>query len=251
MARTDFHDISQWQGNYNMAADPNPIIMIKMSGGDAGLYFDSKASVNYINAKNAGKAIGMYHFAGGKNASTEADFFVKACSPLEENDVMCLDWEVSHPDPVGWCTTFVNRVHELTGVWPLLYINLSTLRAHDWSPVLNNCGLWVAAWGVDPNNNLPTGRVYVAHQYQGSPLDTSAFFGTVDQFKKYGYHKPQPTVPTVPTPPVVTPPVEPPVPPVVEPPKPVEPPVTPPQTLLDFIKSIVTKVIDWLKGWHK
>lgn len=269
MSRIDFHDISQWQGSYNMAADPSPIIMMKMSGGDAGNYYDSKASVNYINAKSAGKAVGMYHFAGGKNAIAEADFFVKACSPLEKADVLCLDWEVSHPDPVGWCTQFVNRVHELTSVWPLVYMNLSTLRAHDWNPVLNNCGLWVAAWGVNPDNNLNTGRVYVAHQFQGSPLDTSAWFGTVDQFKKYGYQPATQPPPVVVAPPVVT------VPPVVVPqPEPIPPTPTPPEvpsvqeapsviapiietppavrgTLLDFIKSIVTKVIGWLGSWKR
>jgi hypothetical protein len=120
---------------------------------------------------------------------------------------MALDWEVGHPDPVGWCTTFVNRVHDTTGVWPLLYINLSTLRSYDWSPVLNNCGLWVAAWGVDPENDLNTGgRPYVMHQYQGSPLDRDAWFGSIEQFNAYGYHAVQPApappteVPSVPTP---------------------------------------------------
>jgi hypothetical protein len=73
----------------------------------------------------------------------------------------------------------------------LLYINLATLRAYDWSPVLNNCGLWIAAWTDDPNIDINTnGYPYVVHQYRGAPLDLDAVWLTMDQFKKFGYHVP-------------------------------------------------------------
>lgn len=192
-------DISQWQGPYQDYG--TPIVIMKMSGGDAGLYFDSRASENYYGAKSQGKAVGLYHFAGGGNAQAEADFFVKACSPLEENDVLVLDWEISHPDPIGWCNAFVDRVHELTGIWPLLYINLATLRAFDWSSVLAKCGLWIAAWTNDPNVDINTGgRPYVVHQYQGSPLDRDAVWLTMEQWNAYGYHAPAPTPDPTPAP---------------------------------------------------
>lgn len=235
MAYLEAIDVSLWQGEINWGQVPQPIAIIKMSGGDAGLYFDSKANQNYYAAKAAGKAVGCYHFAGGGNAAAEADFFVKACSPLEQNDVLALDWEVQHADPVGWCNTFVNRVHELTGVWPLIYINLATLRAHNWDVVLANCGLWLAAWNNDPDGAALTTKTYVMHQYtsDGSVpgiagrVDMDAWYGTLAQFQEYGYQvaTPEPTPPQpipqpepVPTPeptpqpvPVPTPPVIPPV----------------------------------------
>lgn len=184
-------DISQYQSSDDYDVH---IIMIKMCGGDAGLYYDSRATQHYYAAQNSGKAIGMYHFAGGTDPIAEADFFVRACSPLTENDVMALDWEISNPDPVGWCTQFVNRVHDTTGVWPLIYMNASTVQAHDWSSVLNNCGLWIAHWGYTPDEDIPNVPTYVMHQYQGSPLDLDAWFGSVEQFKAYGYHaQPTPT----------------------------------------------------------
>lgn len=216
MSQVDAIDISQWQGVINWNAVPQPIAIIKMSGGDAGLYTDSKANANYYGAKSSGKALGMYHFAGGINASNEADFFVAACSPLEQDDVLVLDFEIPHNNPVGWCNTFVTRVHDRTGVWPLLYINLATLNAHDWSPVLVNCGLWLAAWNNDPNATL-TDKVYVMHQYSSNGsvpgiagrVDLDAWFGTLAQFKKYGYQVaapvPEPTTTTtLPPPPVTT-----------------------------------------------
>lgn len=202
-------DVSQYQGTINWAAVPHPIAIIKMTGGDAGLYTDSKANANYYGAKAAGKAIGMYHFAGGQNAQNEADFFIAACSPLEQNDVMVLDWEIQHPDPVGWCTAFVNRVHDRTGVWPLIYFNGSTWNAHDWTPVTKNCGVWVAWYGMDPEGNLPVGgKIYVMHQYTSGGsvpgiagrVDMDAWFGTLDQFKKYGYQAPTPAPTPTPQP---------------------------------------------------
>lgn len=234
MSHIDFNDVSQWQGSINWATYPYPIVMIKMSGGDNGLYYDSKANANYYGAKAAGKAIGMYHFAGGGNPENEADFFIAACSPLEENDVLCLDYELHLADPVGWCQRFVNRVHDRTGVWPLVYLNGSTVNSYNWDSVLNNCGLWVAYWNYDPEGDPVISRTYVAQQYTNQGLtagingrvDTNAWFGTLAQFKKYGYHAPVAPPAPAPAPQPVPPPTPVPIPPKPDPVPPVDP--TPP-----------------------
>lgn len=216
-------DVSQWQGLINwdaVKAAGYEIAVIKMSGGDDGLYLDSKANQNYYGAQRAGLAVGMYHFAGGGDPIAEADYFVTACSPLAENDVMVLDWEVQHPNPVGWCQAFVNRVHERTGTWPLIYMNGSTRNAYDWTPVVQNCGVWIAWYGCDPEGDLPVPGVYVMHQYTSTGsvpgiagnVDLNAWYGTVEQFNKYGYHatvapapEPAPTPIVDVTPPAPTP----------------------------------------------
>lgn len=229
MAHIEAIDVSQWQGNINWSAVNRPIAIIKMSGGDAGLYTDSFANQNYYGAKAAGKLVGGYHFAGGGDPVNEADFFVAAMSPLEENDVLVLDWEIEHANPVGWCQTFVQRVHDRTGIWPLFYTNGARLNQYDWSPVRNNCGTWVAWYGRDPEGNLPISGNYVMHQYTsggGVPgiagrVDLDAWFGTLEQFKKYGYHAPQPAPTPTPAPvPVPEPAPVPPPEPVPDPPKP-------------------------------
>jgi lysozyme len=251
MSYTQAIDVSQWQGNINWGAVPQPIAIMKMSGGDNGLYTDSEANTNYYGAKNAGKAIGMYHFAGGGNAVNEADFFIAACSPLEANDVLVLDFEIPHADPVGWCSAFVNRVHERTGIWPLLYINLATLNAQDWNSVLNNCGLWLAAWNDNPEATL-TNRTYVMHQYSSNGsvpgiagrVDMDAWFGTVNQFKKYGYQVPVAQVPA----PVVTPPPAPtPAPTPVPAPAPTPEPL--PDNTLDKETNALVKQILAIVKW--
>ncbi len=220
-------DVSQWQGNINWGAVRGggyEIAVIKVSGGDAGLYVDSRAALNYDGARNAGLAFGTYHFAGGGDARQEAEFFVGVCSPLDENQVLVLDWEVQHPDPVGWCNAFVDRVHELTGVWPIVYMNGSTRNAYDWNVVAAKCGMWIAWYDRDPNQDLPVQGTYIMHQYTSGGsvpgiagrVDLDAWYGSVEQWNKYGYHgqqtpqpapTPQPTPEPSPAPqPVPTPP---------------------------------------------
>lgn len=260
-------DVSQWQGSINWSAVKkagNDIAIMKMTGGDAGLYVDSKANANYYGAKAAGMALGMYHFAGGKNATNEADFFIAACSPLEKNDVLVLDWEVPHSNPVAWCTEFVNRVHSRTGIWPMIYMNLSTLNSYNWSPVLKNCGLWVAAWNNNPNATLNTGgKIYIMHQYTSSGsvpgiagrVDLDAWWGTVAQFQKYGYQPPAPKPTPAPAPkptptptPVPTPtPTPPPAPQPSPTPTPNPDPAAPPAPAVgDNAAGFLQSVWKWL-----
>lgn len=213
MAWTQAKDVSKYQGNWQDTGEP--IVLIKMSGGDAGLYMDSQASANYDAAVKAGKAVGGYHFGGGAvSAEAEAAYFIKAMYPLAENDVYALDVEANlanRSDVVQWVSDFVDFVHGQVNVWPLVYMNLSTLNAHDWSQVLQHCGLWLADWAVSPDANIPTHYTYVMQQYNDGPnYDHDAFFGTVEEFKAYGYHAsqaqapapepPQPTATPTPTP---------------------------------------------------
>jgi len=269
MAET-FNDISHWQGVIDWSKSPYSIAVIKMSGGDAGLYTDSKANANYYGAKNAGKAIGGYHFAGGGNAQNEADFFIAAMSPLEKDDVLILDWEIQHPDPVGWCAAFVQRVIDRTGTRPLIYMNTSTENAYNWKPVIDkNIGLWVADYRYGPEANVPIKHwpTYVAHQYTSSGstagiagrVDTNQFFGTTAQFRKYGYQPaPAPTPPPIPAPAPVPPPIVisppaplPPKPPVdpTPPPTPVTPPIVIP-VVPPVVKPEPTPYPNWfIKFW--
>ncbi|MDE1829385.1 MAG: glycoside hydrolase family 25 protein [Thaumarchaeota archaeon] len=221
-------DISRWQGAWQDTGEP--IVMIKMSGGDSGLYYDSQANNNYNQAKAAGKHVGGYHFAGGTDPIAEANFFVKAMSPLAENDVLALDWEVSNPNPVGWCNSFVTQVHNTTGVWPLIYMNLSTLNSYDWNPVLANCGLWLADWNNNPAGTINTPHTYVMQQYSDGPnYDHDEWFGTLAEFDAYGWHAstPQPAPAPAPTPQPAPQPTPAPVPAPTPAPTPVPPAPTP------------------------
>lgn len=268
----DFKDISGvGQGVYNMDANPDQMVMIKMSGGDETtgprLYYDSQAARNYNNAIRLGKIPFMYHFYGGGDPITEADFFLKACSPLAEGDGMAIDveggsWWNPQTDPlaVAKVTAFINHIHDQTGMWIWKYLNRSTFQMYDWSPT-NNSALWIAAPDVSFDADITGIGVYMAQQ---GPIvdgvDTDRFFGTIDQLKEYGYHNaqpapvpdPQPTPVPVPTPdpqpPVPTPPVPDPVPqPPAPAPNPDPTPTPAPTPQPTPAQSWVDKLIKWLK----
>lgn len=266
MAHLNFVDVSQWQGVINwqaVKASGYVGAVIKVSGGDAGLYVDRLAAVNYDGARNAGLAFGTYHFAGGGDPVNEADYFVNVCSPLDENQVLVLDWEIQHPDPVSWVDAFTRRVHDRCGVWPLVYMNGSTRNAYDWSRVSQNCAYWIAWYGRDPEQDLPVNGSYMMHQYSSSgnvpgigvSVDVDAWYDTIEVWNKYGYHAqvpaPSPTPTPVPTPtpeptPTPTPlPTPDPTPaPTPSPtPDPVPTPVPTPQPLPDHNKTLKAAIL--------
>lgn len=103
-----------------------------------------------------------------------------------------------HQPHSNWIRVFVNRVHERTGVWPLVYVSAAFIPQIP-ADVRANCGLWVAQYA----NNNPTGwqsrpwnygkygeamRQYTSNGringYNG-PLDLNYFRGTREQWDKY------------------------------------------------------------------
>jgi GH25 family lysozyme M1 (1,4-beta-N-acetylmuramidase) len=233
MAHITGIDVSNWQGTIDwraVRASGVEFAITKISEGTT--FYDGTASANYTNGKSAGLLMGGYHFAGGGDPIAEADHFVNGMKPFEEGDIFVLDWEIQVGNPVGWCETFVQRVHDLTGVWCLMYMNGSTRNAYNWTAgVLKNCGFWIAWYGRDPEGDLPVQGGYIMHQYTsdgtvsgiGGRVDMDAFYGTVSQLRQYGYQAPVVTPAPVPEPtptPTPTPPPAPvpqPVPVVLQP----------------------------------
>lgn len=213
MTYATFHDISYAQGLYNMDADPSPIVEMKMTGfyyGSKIPYTDVQGARNYADAIARGKIPILYHFAGGADPTVEADYFVNVgASPLADGDIYELDYELTAEmgppaDPDGWCRTFMDRVHERTGVYPLLYVNTSTFLANNKFPkTMEVSGLIIADYRYTPDQDVPCGHPYIIHQYTDVPIDTNALFIPIDTLKKYargGNNAPAPTPPTPPAP---------------------------------------------------
>jgi cell division septation protein DedD len=269
-----FKDISYAQGAWNMDTDSDPIVAMKASGtytSSLQPYLDTQLVRNYADAIRLGKVPILYHFAGGADPNTEAAYFIAAIHPLAEGDVYALDWEIEHPDPVGWVNTFVNKVHDATGAWPLLYVDIDRLNRFDWSPVLANCPLWCAAPSYGWDATLPI--KYTVSAQQGpivNGVDTDMWFGTLDGVKACAYHvsqpAPTPTPAPVPPPaPVPDPPAPTPVPPTPDPvppapipspsptpePKPTPTPIPPanPKGLIAAIIAAIAAAIAGLVAW--
>lgn len=219
-------DISQWQGqpDWNTLVQHVSFVFYKGTGSDNGNYVDADFLFNHAEARRTGIPHGVYHFAGGSdNPVAEAEYFYQqCCTNLIPGEIVILDAERGTTVDPAWALPFLNRLEQLVGFKPLIYMNLNTEHSHDWSEVVKqNYGLWLADW--DGNPDAP---VFIAHwpfcafqQYADNihvpgvengtgNVDGDAFFAPdMSYFAKYGKPVPVPPPVVVPTPPppVVTP----------------------------------------------
>lgn len=179
-------------------------------------FVDPTFAVNRANAHAQGLTVGLYHFAGGGNPVTEASYFASKVGSPQPGEILALDWEISNPDPVGWCHAFLDQTANLCGVRPVIYVNKSTLASYNWAPVVaGNYGLWLASYD-NSTSQIPSGAwpVLAFKQYtdHGSVpgvagyVDLDVFFGDAASLAAYGYKgapapAPQPPAPPAPTPP--------------------------------------------------
>ena len=125
-------DVSSWQntGSYNLGEFDGLIAKATEGCG----YVDPMCDTHYQNAKNNGKLLGVYHFARpdlGNTGEAEADWFVNNIQGYINHAILVLDYEVA-PYSDDWAYAFMKRVHERTGVWPLLYASASKINEFNW-----------------------------------------------------------------------------------------------------------------------
>lgn len=153
-------DISKWQGagfNLDVADD---FVIIKATEGTG--YVDPLCDKFYQQAKAKGLLRGVYHFARpdlGNSGAAEAEYFVSQIKGYIGDAVLVLDYECA-PYSDDWAYAFAKRVHDLTGVWPMLYASASKINGYNWSKTAQNCGLWIAGYPNKYNvKNPPTPSV--------------------------------------------------------------------------------------------
>lgn len=139
-------DTSNWQGVYEPAETGVDFVITKATEGTG--FVDPICDTVAQKCLGAGIAWGFYHFAGNSCADEEARFFVDNCAGYFGLGVPVLDWEGEQD--VAWVNEFVGKVHDLTGVWCVIYANPWRFNQ---GGVEVNCGRWVASY---PNFNSPS-----------------------------------------------------------------------------------------------
>ncbi len=164
----------------SVICDPHvQFVIVKATQGTD--YVNPKCNHQWGLAKSLGKKLGLYHYAGGGDPGTEAQFFINNIKNYVHQGILALDWESYQNSAWGndeWGHQFVNEVHRLTGVWPLIYVQESAL--HQVANCANDCGLWVAkyasmdwrSWTV-PNMSVSSGafKDVTIYQYTGGDID--------------------------------------------------------------------------------
>lgn len=148
-------DVSNWQCDVDTYTLDGDFVVAGATWGVGG--FDNMCLTNGVNqaanyqlgrAVDSGKSIGVYHYAMGRDASAEADFFVDNVRGYVGNAVLVLDWESQDNPQFGngaWVETWVRHVHARTQVWPIVYVQASALGQLT-SYVREHCGVWVAQY---------------------------------------------------------------------------------------------------------
>jgi hypothetical protein len=187
-ARRGF-DISRWQAGIDVAAIGRDFVVIKAL---EGVGPPARCAASHTRAaQSAELEYGHYHYAtpetnGENDACDEAELFVSTVEDLGWGTLRCaLDlenkgykikkradgtvkrivygadlyqlWREDRPAYrariTEWACTWVERYHQLTGHWPLLYSYTGYLNKRvDPVQPLTRCGLWLAAHceGRDP-----------------------------------------------------------------------------------------------------
>lgn len=161
-------DVSGWQAGINLAAVPCDFVIIKSTQGTS--YVNKDCDRAYQQAKAAGKLLGVYHYFSGGDPYAEAEFFVKNIKEYVGEAILVLDWEGEQNSKFSQgpavAKPFLDKVAELTGVKPLIYMSKSVCRQHDWSSVATLYGLWVAQYA----DNNSTG-------YKSNPWSDNKGYG--------------------------------------------------------------------------
>lgn len=177
-------DIASYQSGINPARlSTTDFVIVKFTQGVS--YLNPHADRQYSTSKSAGKLLGAYHYAEGKDAKAEAQYFVRSLGSRVGECILALDWEGNQNSRFGsgqdvaWCKTFLDEVYRLTGVRALIYMSKSVCRRYNWSSVAQSYPLWCAQY----KSNSTTG-------YQYSPWTDDKGFGAWDKdtIRQYSSH---------------------------------------------------------------
>lgn len=180
-------DISNWQSGLKLSALNVDFMICKATEGVG--YVDRSCDGFVQQAISKGIKWGIYHFARSNDAASEADYFYKNIKGYIGKGIPVLDYEVwgANSNDVAWCEKFLQRFHDLTGIWAMLYISASHCKDFNGSWIPQRCGLWVAgypkAYTGYPDANMPYSiapwSVCAIWQFTSS-LRLSGFNGNLD-----------------------------------------------------------------------
>lgn len=146
-------DVSNWQRGVNVASLPGDVLVCKASEGES--YRDGCFAGFMADGNAAGKLLGMYHYMSAQSVSLQVANFRQASVAWEKIAVPILDVESANiTSSMVW--DFANTYHAQTGVWPIVYASASRLSQYFNADTLKNCGVWVAAYGMNnPTSSWP------------------------------------------------------------------------------------------------
>jgi hypothetical protein len=131
-----------------------------------------------MSTKGSGKRVGIYHYAGGGDATKEAEYFLSVVKDHMHNSILFLDWEGEQNPQFGksdleWCNQFIDRIHKENKTCGL-YISQAQMSKHkDTKADL----LWIAQYAT----------MDAVKDYQTNPWNENAYECQLRQYTSNGY----------------------------------------------------------------
>ena len=175
-------DISNWQDGFDLEAASHEFdgCIVKATEGIG--YVDPCCDGFVQQLKGCDKLWGFYHFARENEPEIEAEFFWDNCRNYFGEGIPVLDYETLNYNDVEWCERFINKLHELSGIWAMLYISASQCSKFEGSWIPNTCGLWVAGYPYAAKS-----WTYDSMPYDIYPWDFCAMWQFTSSLNLIGY----------------------------------------------------------------
>ena len=164
-------DVSQWQGDIIFTAVYDAgieLVYIKASQGTR--FVDPFFYRNYANAKNAGLAVGFYHYLTARSveeARAEAYHFVSVIEGLTGEARPVMDIEIAgglDRETINQiAAAFLEGVEDYSNLEPAIYADLSIVEALDES--LTAYPLWIALYEVEEPGDIRPWESWAGWQY--------------------------------------------------------------------------------------
>ena len=143
-------DVSGWNGwPFNAVTErfygSSDFLIVKATQGT--WYVNPHFDKAMARGARDGKLLGFYHYAEGGSPAAEATFLYKVARAYDKKAVPVLDWEAGDNRSWGsttWVKAFCTTYHELSGVWPMVYVQASAV--YQAASASGKCALWVAGY---------------------------------------------------------------------------------------------------------
>lgn len=138
-------DISSYQRGLSLTTTRPGFAIMKATEGTS--LVDKFCDGWVTQCQNAGIPWGFYHFARPNDATKEARHFYDNTKNYVGKGIPVLDFEDARLTS-AWMESWVTTYHNLSGVWPWVYMNYDFAhnRGYGTELVKKSCGLWLAGY---------------------------------------------------------------------------------------------------------
>lgn len=178
-------DTSDWQSDLEIERILPQIDFCIAKATEGTNYVNECCDIHIQHCIWAKKLFGYYHYGITDDPISEANFFWNNTLGYTGMGIPALDyeeWDIPR-NHVEWCEQFIKQYHDISNVWPMLYISTSRCADFKNSWIPEKCGLW----GADYPKDFYSWPAELELTYSIHPWDFIAIWQFASDWKLKGY----------------------------------------------------------------